>query len=90
MLRNTIVVLCLALTAAGIYNVYGPAAEVERRAAATACPASRCALRAVERTPIGHTFRYQSRTRVIDVTCRRGAIFLGDYQCAISSQSSVE
>ena len=81
-LRGLILPACLAVSAIGLYNVYGPSEDVAQKAQVVACAnQSSCALRALERTPFGHSYHYQSRGQTVHVRCRRSAYLVGDYQC---------
>jgi hypothetical protein len=84
--RIVVPFVCLAVTAAGINNVYGDTSEVEALAEQTACGKDNCAVKILEasKTPFGHTYVYQ--TSVADqgkarVECARAMFLVGAYAC---------
>lgn len=86
-IRRVIVpVVLLGLTALGLLNTYGDATNVEKMAADAACGGTPCPvqMREFSRSPFSHEYIFQVGTgggQRVTVTCKRGAIFFGDYHC---------
>jgi len=85
--RIVIPALCIGLTAAGLYNVYGDSSAVTALAERTACGTPGCAVKMIEysRTPFNHAYTFQldvKTGRVTQVACTRAFLFLGDYSCS--------
>jgi hypothetical protein len=82
-----IFVLCVAFSAAAVYNVFSDNAEVERKAAAVACgeqgPSCRAQVTRMERTPFGQTFEMATPKRTVSVKCARAYVMVGEYGCAL-------
>jgi hypothetical protein len=84
-----IIVLCLAFSAAAIYNVFADNGEAERMAATLACgakPGCQTVTTRVERTPFGQSFtieKVDTPKRTADVMCRRAYVMVGEYHCAL-------
>jgi len=80
--------LCIAVTVAGLNNVYGDASEVERLAEQTACGKDNCAVTKIEasRTPLSHRYRYQTsveKQTTAAVECSREYWLIGEYHCEL-------
>jgi hypothetical protein len=90
--RPVFAVICIAVTAAGLMNVYGDNADVMKQAERLSCGGEDCAVTVtrVERGPISQSFTFQTRITergkpasgsTVDVTCKRAFWFVGDYEC---------
>jgi hypothetical protein len=84
--RIIIPFVCLAITAAGLNNVYGDASEVERLSEQTACGSEQCAVTKVEegRTPFSHKYVYQTSLKAqttATVECSRELVLIGAWHC---------
>jgi hypothetical protein len=84
--RIVIPVVCLAVTALGLMNVYGDASDVERLAEEAACGTVGCAVQRVEgrRTPFSHRYTYQlsrESMKTSAVECSREYLLVGAYRC---------
>lgn len=84
--RIVIPLACLALTVAGLNNVYGDASEVEKLAEQTACGAENCSVTKVEmaRSPFSQKYVYQTSLKgqtTVSVECSREFVFVGEYSC---------
>jgi hypothetical protein len=82
--RMTISLLCLAGSAAALYNVYHDNTELKATAERIACEKACFKFLGEQRTPFSQVFSYQpdssrAETRVIE--CTRQAIFVGSYTC---------
>ena len=86
--RIVIPVVCLAITAAGLNNVYGDTAEVERLAEERACGKEDCSVKVLEvsKTPFSHTYVYQTSIKdqsSARVRCAREMVLVGSYACEL-------
>ena len=83
--RVILPVVLLGLTAAGLINTYGDAADVEKLAGQTACGAEAgCALQLTEfqKSPFAHEYVFVvGKGDRVSIKCARGAVFFGDYTC---------
>lgn len=90
--RPVFAILCIAVTAAGLMNVYGDNSEVVKQAERVACGREDCSVTVtrVERGPISQSFTFQTEItergkgasgNTAAVTCRRAFWFVGDYEC---------
>jgi hypothetical protein len=78
--------LCLALSAAAIYNVVSDNGDVQKEAQRVACgdqAGCRTTQTRMERTPFAQTFELATPKRTVEVRCARSLILVGDYACAI-------
>ncbi len=76
--------VCIAVTGAGVYNVYGDnGAAVELAKKAACADAKECspAETSEERTPFGQTFTMNVPKGSVVVTCHRAAYLVGSYAC---------
>jgi hypothetical protein len=93
--RPIVFFLCIAVTAAGLNNVYGSNAEVIAKAETVACGKPSCSVQmtAMSRNPITQTFTFQiapqgqgsamvSGSRSVNVDCTREYLLVGAYECA--------
>jgi hypothetical protein len=94
-LRSGFSVVLIVATILGLINVYGDNSETKLLAERTACGDDNCAtaMTRMERNPISQSFTFQTGVkqpnqgaRTVEVTCRRSAWLLGDYECAIDEQ----
>ena len=81
--------LCIAVTAAGLINVYGDNAEVIALAETAACGAPECSVQLTQmsRNPIEQAFTFQTSKKdqtVARVSCRRAFWLVGEYSCALA------
>lgn len=85
--QSGVFVLCVVASAAGMYNVMGDNAEVERLAQEAACKDEGAACKAqktfMERSPIAQTFDFTTPKRKLSVRCTRAFVLAGDYACAL-------
>lgn len=86
--RIIVPAICIAITAAGLNNVYGDASEVERLAEQTACGKEHCAVTKLEasRNPISARYRYQTsveKQTTATVECTREYWLIGEYRCEL-------
>jgi hypothetical protein len=82
--RPLVFVICLAVTAAGLVNVYGDNSEVQSSAEREACGGQNCTPRLLrmERSPFRQAFSFQTdRDSTVDVSCKREYVLLGEYGC---------
>lgn len=80
--RFVVVMALLAVSAAGLYNVFGDAGELVATAKQAACPGGLCGMTALERTPFAQTFTFATpKGEKLEVKCTRAAVFVGDYAC---------
>ena len=82
MIRPTISVLLLVLTALGLHNVYADHTPVLEKAKAVAC--SNCksiSLSQLSKSPIKHTYFLVTGGGTVVVECQRPYIFVGEYEC---------
>jgi hypothetical protein len=83
--RIIIPVVLLGLTALGFLNTYGDSTDVQKQASDVACGGTPCEVRPLEirRSPLSHDYSFQvgKKGEVVNVTCARAAIFVGDYAC---------
>ena len=86
-LSVSVFVLCIVISVLGMINVFADNADVIRMASEVACgdqgKECRAQMTRMERTPFSQTFEIVTPKRTVDVRCRRAAIFLGDYACAL-------
>jgi hypothetical protein len=88
-LQSGVFFLCVAASAAGMYNVMADNAEVERLAKEAACGAEKppCQDSAqktfMERGPLAQTFDIVTPKRKVSVRCARAFVLVGDYTCAL-------
>ena len=76
-------VLCVVITAAGLFNVYGDNAEVEAAAKASSpdCAAG-CSMTRTDRSPFGQGFQFAAKGgKQVDVHCARALLLVGAYAC---------
>jgi hypothetical protein len=87
--RHAATVLCLAATAAAIYNVYSDNSEVEKTAERAACESTLAGCTAqmtrLDRSPFAQTFEFATRkhTSPVTVRCARSWVLMGDYTCKL-------
>jgi hypothetical protein len=90
-------VLCVAVSVAGAYNVFSDNAEVKAAAEQVACQGKPCSAQTaqtnkgarpavmtrLERSPFAQTFTFALPPNGAETTvhCRRSAIFVGAYTC---------
>jgi hypothetical protein len=83
--RIVLPVLFIGLTALGLLNTYGDSTNVQKLASDTACGTPPCEVRMTEfsRSPLSHEYSFQvgKHGDMVQVTCARAFIFLGDYAC---------
>lgn len=76
----------LGLVVGSLYNVFSDNALVQDDASRVFCEgkASTCKAQLVrlERTPFGQTFDFSDGKATGRVTCRRAAVFVGEYACS--------
>jgi hypothetical protein len=78
--------LCVVITLATLVNVFGDNAGVIEKAEKAVCwnvDACELTKTAMVRTPLGQTFTFVGGGRSVQVTCRRAAIIVGEYSCAV-------
>lgn len=81
--RFAFVLAILAVSVAGLYNVFGDAADLVPMAKKEACPSGLCGMTRLDRTPFAQTFTFATpKGETIEVSCRRAAVFFGEYGCA--------
>lgn len=85
-LRSAIPVVLLALSALGLYNVFGDNSEVRQLAQGLAKsdkdPQPRMTREA--KNPIGQSFDFQVSGRgLVSVSCRRAFYLVGAYECHV-------
>ncbi len=83
-IRPVFMVICIAVTGFGFYNVFGDNAEARGTAELTACGKHNCSVRLLEnaRNPISQTFEFQTgESARARVSCHRKFYFVGDWQC---------
>jgi hypothetical protein len=78
--------LCIAVSVAGAYNVFSDNADVRAQAEELACKEKKCggkaaALTRLERSPFAQSFTFATPNGDISVRCVRSAIFVGAYGC---------
>jgi hypothetical protein len=83
----TFLVLCIAVSFCGFYNVLSDNADVRKAAADVACKEKKCgaggaAMAREERNPFAQSFTYSTGNGQVNVRCMRAAIFVGEYSCA--------
>jgi hypothetical protein len=84
--RPALSAVLLVLTVLGLVNVYGDHSEVLALAKQVACQGCDARLVELGKTPFSHTYHLQTQgARIEVVTCRRAAIVLGAYSCALDS-----
>jgi hypothetical protein len=78
-------IVCIAVTACGLYNVYGDNKDVVADAQKTACgdqgDACGAQIGTFTRTPWSQTFSVHTPKRDVTVTCKRAAYLVGSYKC---------
>lgn len=80
--RFAFVLAILAVSIAGLYNVFGDAAELVPMAKQAACPGALCGMTRLDRTPFAQTFTFNTpKGDAIEVKCTRAAVFVGEYAC---------
>lgn len=80
--------LCVVVSAAGLYNVLSDNIEVERAAKALACGGKddkgcNAQTTRIERNPIAQSFEIVTSKKKVDVRCMRAYVFAGDYACEL-------
>ena len=94
--RSIVFVVCIAVTAFGLINVYGDNADVRAKAETVACGGPQCSVQmtAMSRNPITQSFTFQiapkgqgsamvAGSKSADVECTREYLLVGDYQCEL-------
>jgi hypothetical protein len=87
-LGQLFLVLCVAVSIAGFYNVLGDDAELQAQAKRATCPNSVCAggndaqLARVDRNPFFATYTFDVKGRTIPIRCARQFCFVGAYSCS--------
>ncbi|MEN9580241.1 MAG: hypothetical protein RJA70_3250 [Pseudomonadota bacterium] len=79
-----VTLMCLAGSAASLYNVFSDNSALKKQAELTACPSGCFQLLGEQRSPITQTFTYQvqaENTRSERVNCLRGFLLVGTYSC---------
>ena len=88
--RPLVTALCVAVTVAGLLNVYGDNDETVIQAQTAACGAPDCtqAMTRMSRTPFAQSFTFQTRddpkgrpAHSVDVSCSRQLVLVGEYTC---------
>lgn len=82
-------ILCIAVSVAGAYNVFSDNAEVKAQAEQVACKDRPCTekrpavMTRLERSPFGQTFTFATPPNGGEtaVRCQRSAVFVGPYRC---------
>lgn len=86
-LQTGVFLLCVAASAAGLYNVMADNIEVERLAQQVACgdegPTCKAQKTFMERSPLAQTFDFSTAKRKVSVKCTRAFVLVGDYACAL-------
>jgi len=93
--RSIVFFVCIAITAAGLINVYGSNADVIPKAETVACGRPSCAVQmtGMSRNPITQSFTFQVTppgqgssmargSKTANVDCTRKFLLVGDYECA--------
>jgi hypothetical protein len=84
-LRIGLSLLCVAGSAAAIYNVLSDNAGVLAMAEKTACGQASLACRPqmtrLERTPFAQSFEFATTQGTVAVRCARALVLVGDYSC---------
>lgn len=79
-------VLGIGLVVGSLYNVVVDTPGIQDEAAKVFCegrgPTCKAQFVRLERTPFGQTFDFVDGKTQGRVTCRRSAVFVGDYTCA--------
>jgi len=83
-------VLCIAISAAGISNVMGDMGPILRAAEAKACEGkTKCRAHqsgGYTRTPFVNEIGYSVNGKPLRITCSRAYIFLGDWGCTVAAK----
>lgn len=86
-------ILCIAVSVAGAYNVFSDNAEVKAQAEQVACKDRPCGtqkakatvavMTRLERSPFSQTFTFATPPNGAEtqVRCQRSAVFVGPYRC---------
>jgi hypothetical protein len=84
-------ILCIAVSVAGAYNVFSDNAEVKAQAEKVACKDRPCTekkggaavMTRLERSPFAQTFTFATppNGNEVAVRCQRSAVFVGPYRC---------
>jgi hypothetical protein len=86
-LRFGLMFLCLAGSAAAIYNVVADNGDLEKQAEKTACGDAtggcRPQMTRMERTPFAQSFEFATSKGTVAVKCVRAAVLVGDYACTL-------
>jgi len=86
-LSTLVFALGIAFSAACIYNVIGDNTAVVADAKKLACgdlgADCNAKITYMSRTPLGQTFRINTPKRAVEVSCRRAAILVGGWSCAL-------
>jgi hypothetical protein len=92
LIRPTISILLIVITALGLLNVYGDASEVVALAQKVACHGTECQTRTtrIERTPFSHEYDLaasvpsgkQQTTVSSTVRCSRAYVLIGAWACS--------
>jgi hypothetical protein len=96
LVRAAFAIVCLTATALGLSNTYGDNAEVKALAQRTACGAPNCSISDLSQARSAFSQRFGFQTALVqkgksaqgasvDVECKRKLIFVGDYECAVTS-----
>lgn len=83
-----VLIVCLFVGSAGIYNVVSDNKHVERMAMRIACDdlkEEECNGRVTRmaRNPFTQSFEIHTKKRAVDITCHRSAYLVGEYSCAL-------
>jgi hypothetical protein len=85
--QTGIAILCVVVSALGVYNVASDNADVEHMAAGVACGGDASTCRAqktmMERTPFAQTFEFATTKKQVGVRCTRAFVLVGDYACVL-------
>ncbi len=80
-------IVCIVLTAAGLYNVYSDNADVRHLADLQACDGKTTGCDTVmtrmERSPFSQEFELSTSKKKVLVRCARPYVFFGDYACRV-------
>jgi hypothetical protein len=86
-LGQLFLVLCVAVSIAGFYNVLGDDSTLQAQAKRATCPNGVCAgsidaqLARVDRNPFFATYTFNVKGRDIPIRCARQFCFVGAYSC---------
>lgn len=85
-LKMSVTLLCLAGSAASVYNVFADNSALKKQAELEACPEGCFQLLGEQRSPVTQAFTFQlqaENTKTQRVECLRDFLLVGAYHCEL-------